>query len=398
MICIGIDAAANKHDVCICHDTGETFGKVFTIKNNKDDYEKLLGKIKAAKEHFNDDKVTLGIESTGSYSAVIMEYFSKIEWIDVVLINPLMTSMYQQLRKVHYAKTDSIDATGIAAYLANTRNLRTYTPPSYHIRALKDLSRELYTINKNICESINKLKSLLHRCFPEYLDVFNNVTLSASLYILCHFDRLKTFSKKTPEELMKYINKKSDGQMTKAKAEKLIDSIKNSIGTVNDSMATVIILVSERIKLYNESKKKIIEVMEPLVEECAPELLTIPGIGISIASGLIAEIVDIDNFQNADQLLAFAGLDPIVYESGQYKAENTRISKKGSAYLRDSLYLASFCVSMHDPYFNQFYERKIAEGKKFRVVLGHVAKKLCRLIFCLLKNHKNYVCPIEDKK
>lgn len=395
MICIGIDAAANKHDVCICKDTGESFGKVFTIKNTKEDYEKLLGQIRAAKEHFHDDHIVLGIESTGSYSAVITEYFSKYDWIDVILINPLMTSMYQQFRKVHYAKTDAIDAAGIASFLATAKNLRTYTPPSYHIRSLKELSREIYTINKNICESVNKMRSVLHRNFPEYLNIFGDITSDASLYILSHFDKLKSFSKKDPKVLMKTINKKSKGLITLSKTQKLIDEIKNTVGNINDSISIVISMISGRIKLYKKDKEKIKRKMEPIVKECAPELLSIPGIGIELASGIISEIVDIDNFQNADQILAYAGLDPIVYESGQYKATNTRISKKGSSYLRSALYYSSFCVSIHDPYFKQFYDRKMAEGKKFRVVLGHVAKKLCRVIFYVLKNHKDYICPIK---
>ena len=395
MVCIGIDAAANKHDVCICNDTGEPFGKVFTIKNTKEEYEKLLGQIRAAKEYFHDDKVVLGIESTGSYSAIVIEYFSKYDWIDVILINPLMTSMYQQLRKVHYAKTDSIDAIGIANFIANTKKLRTYTPPSYHIRTLKELSREIYTINKNLCESINKLKATLHRYFPEYLTIFRDITSDASLYILCHFDKLKSFAKMKPENLMEKINKKSEGLITMSKSKTLIYEIKNTVGNIDDSITFIISMISNRIKLYKNSKDKIISLMEPLVKEYTPELLSIPGIGITLASGIISEIVNIENFQNADQLLAYAGLDPIVYESGQYKAINTRISKKGSSYLRNTLYFASFCVSKHDPYFKQFYDRKIAEGKKFRVVLGHVAKKLCRVIFSILKNHKDYICPIK---
>lgn len=393
MICVGIDAAADKHDVCIARDTGEQFGKVFRIRNRIEDYKKLLERIEAAKEHFHDAKVRLGIESTGSYSAVLLEFLAKEDGLEVVLINPILTSMYQQLRKVHYAKTDTIDATGIASFIASSQTVRTYTPPSYHVRTLKEMYRELMAIDKDLCESKNRLKSLLHRYFPEYLDVFGDICLKASLYVLGTCSDFRKYLNKDAGSLMRRINSKSGGNITEKKVTALQKAIEETVGDLDSFSYAVVHAVARRIQLYLDEKEELVGKMRPIVEDEAPELLTVPGISTTVAAGIISEIVCIGNFQNADQLVAYAGLDPIVYESGQYKATGTRISKKGSAYLREALYMASFTVAQHCEPIREYYIKKISEGKKHRVVLGHVAKKLCRLIFCLLSKHKPYVPP-----
>lgn len=389
MICVGIDAAADKHDVCIIAEDGKPCMKTFTIRNSMEDYKKLLGRIQSAKELKKDDAVRIGIESTGSYSFVLLEYLER-NGMEVILINPCMTRMFQMMRSIHYAKTDRIDAGGIAEFIRSGAGLRTYSSPSYHIVELKEISREIASTDNAICMSVNRIKSLLHRFFPEYLGVFSDITAAASLYILREFKDPKELINTDPESLMKTINKGSVGLITKAKTIKLIDAATNTVGNLDIYAGDVISCVAKKIEAFHEEKRGLIAIMKPLVDKEAPELLSIPGIGYLLAGGIIAEI---GNFDNADQIVAYTGLDPVVYESGNYKAENTRVSKKGSSYLREMLYLASHCVGIYDPVFAAYVSKKLAEGKKYRNVMGHVSKKLCRLIMCLLKNHKNYVCP-----
>ena len=174
MIYVGIDVASNKHDVCIMNENGEIYGKKFQIKNTKDEYKKLLNKINDAKKLFNDSIVRIGIESTGVYSSTILNYFSNIENIEVIFINPVLTSMFQLSESVHYAKTDSIDAEGICNYLIDKKNkLFTYTPISYQIQKIKSLYRELVKLNKLITQTSNRLTSLVHIVFPEFLKIFS---------------------------------------------------------------------------------------------------------------------------------------------------------------------------------------------------------------------------------
>ena len=391
MICVGIDAASEKHDVCITNEDGVVLFNPFQIRNNESDYKLLKDRLWEIKEKLDDNEIKLGIESTGSYSETIVSYFSSVDWVDVIYINPLLTRMYQQTRKVHYAKTDKIDAKGIALFLASGPSLKTYAPISNDVRQLREAYRELVSINNELCMSKNRLKSLLHRYFPEYLTVFSDVFTSASLWVLDDIDSLDGLGRKNPEIYMKKVNKKSDGLITKTKAESIIKFAKKSVGLSNGFNSYVISSNVERIVSLQKSKAKLMEFAEELIRVTHPNILEIPGIGIMSAAGIIGEIGDISNFYSSDALYAFTGLDPRVYESGKYKATRVKISRKGSPYLRNALYLASECVIRFEPTFMEYYSKKISEGKTFRVALGHVAKKLVRVLYTMMKRNLNYI-------
>ena len=173
MIYVGIDVASEKHDVCIMSEHGEIFKSIFQIKNSKAEYKKLLCYINEAKKLFNDSKVRIGIESTGVYSTTILNSFNDDKDCSVVFINPILTNMFQLSLKVHYAKTDKIDAKGICIFLSKNKDFYTYTPPLYNILQIKSLYRELIKYNKLINMATNELTGKLHVIFPEFLKLFS---------------------------------------------------------------------------------------------------------------------------------------------------------------------------------------------------------------------------------
>ena len=130
--------------------------------------------------------------------------------------------------------------------------------------------------------------------------------------------------------------------------------------------------------------------MTALVKEHCPILLSVPGIGGNTACTIYGEIGDISNFHNADALVAFSGVNPLVYESGNFKAKNTMISKKGSSYLRNAIIQASRVIIRVDPIFRQYFNKKKSEGKCFNSCINHVAKKLIRVLHHLLKYNCDY--------
>lgn len=151
MICVGIDAASEKHDVCITNQEGEIFKRVFTIHNNKTEYKKLLNEIESAKKFWNVSKVCIGIESTGVYSETLVNYLSNFEDFEVIYINPILTNMFVHSETVHYAKTDKADAQSICNFLSDKRKrLYTYTQPSYTILEMKSLGREVNHLDKQV--------------------------------------------------------------------------------------------------------------------------------------------------------------------------------------------------------------------------------------------------------
>ncbi len=398
MIYVGIDAASEKHDVCIINKDGVDLFAPFQIRNNESNYKLLKDRLQNLKEKLGDSEIRLGVESTGSYSETVVSYFSRLNWVDVIYINPLLTRMYQQTRKVHYAKTDRIDAKGIALYLAGDPKLRTYTPVSNDARQLREIYRELISINNELCASKNRLKSLIHRYFPEYLAIFSDVFNSASLWVLDDIDSLQSLGKKDPESYMRKVNRKSDGLITRAKAEALVKLARESVGVENGYNSYVISSNVRRIAMLQENKERLVGYAEVLIKKIHPNILEIPGIGTISAAGIIGEIGDINNFESSDALYAFTGLDPRVYESGKYKATRVNISKKGSPYLRNALFTASQCVIRFEQTFSDYFEKKSSEGKPFRVVLGHVAKKLVRVLYAMMKGNLEYVNQTGAKK
>lgn len=389
MICVGIDTASDKHDVCIMNQVGEIFKRMFTIHNNKTEYKKLFNEIESAKKFRNDSKVCIGIESTGVYSETLVHYLSKIEAYEIIYINPILTNMFQHSEIIHYAKTDKIDAKGICTFLSDKRKrLYTYTPPSYTILEMRSLGREINHLNKQINKTVNRLTGMLHVVFPEFFQVFGKVKGSTCLEYLRLYP--------TPDMIVKKhslndVYKKLDSRGRKIEnLNKLIHFAKETIGHSTKSDAIAISFLASQLQLFHSQKEALIDRMDILVTENAMNLAQIPGIGAITACTIMGEIGDISNFRRADSLVAYAGINPMVYQSGKYEAKGLSMSKKGSSYLRNAIILVSRLIIQYDEKFKTYYEKKRAEGKSYNVAIGHVSNKLTRVIYHILKYNEPY--------
>lgn len=388
MITVGIDVASEKHDICIMNDNAEVFGKIFSISNTKSDYKKLLSKIEDARKLWNDSKVSIGIESTGVYSEVILRYLSDIEDLEVVYINPILTNMFQHSEVVHYAKTDKIDAKGICMYLqSKSKRLFTYTKPLYQTLEMKSLTRELVSTNKQINQITNRLTGMLHIVFPEFFKIFQKIKGKSCLNFLQLYPTPDTlFNKRNLNNIFANFNQ----GRKKDNIDNLINLAKNSVGSYSNSDGIIISELAKQIEFLNLQKEKFISRLVELANEHCQLLLSIPGIGAIIACSIMGEIGDISNFHGADSLLAFAGLNPRVYQSGKCELKGLSISKKGSSYLRTSIIQASRCIVRKDPWFETYFNSKMAEGKHYNTSIGHVAKKLTHVIYQILKTGKSF--------
>lgn len=389
MICVGIDTASDKHDVCIMNQKGEIFKRIFTIHNNNTEYKKLFYEIESAKKFWNDSKVCIGIESTGVYSETLVNYLSKIEAYEIIYINPILTNMFQHSEIIHYAKTDKIDAKGICIFLSDKRKrLYTYTPPSYTILEMRSLGREINHLNKQINKTVNRLTGMLHVVFPEFFQVFGKVKGSTCL------EYLKLYP--TPDMIVRKhslndVYKKLDGRGRKIEnLNNLIQFAKETIGHSTKSDAIAISFLASQLQLFYSQKEALIDRMDILVTENAMNLAQIPGIGAITACTIMGEIGDISNFRGADSLVAYAGINPMVYQSGKYEAKGLSMSKKGSSYLRNAIILVSRLIIQYDEKFKTYYEKKRAEGKSYNVAIGHVSNKLTRVIYHILKYNEPY--------
>ena len=171
---------------------------------------------------------------------------------------------------------------------------------------------------------------------------------------------------------------------------RLIPLAKETIGTFNESDKISISFLAQQIKMLYKQKEIMIERMNELVNQEAQNLLTIPGMGANLACTIYGEIGNINNFNGPDSLVAFAGLNPFVYQSGKYEAKGLSMSKRGSSYLRNSIILASRLIVRKNPVFKDYFEKKRSEGKHYNNAIGHVATKLIRVIYHMLKYNESF--------
>lgn len=250
---------------------------------------------------------------------------------------------------------------------------------------LKSLSRKRFFIVDEYRKAKLTLNNLVQITFPELKSLFSNIYCESAIVILKEYG--------TPKKLAKaHISKVSSllHGRCRCSASDIIEAAKHSVGVSDDCYAFEIMDAIENLEFIQHRIEKYDIQIKQLVDELCPNLLTVPGIGY-VTAGLIAgEIGDAERFHNAESLISFSGVDVTVYESGNYKAKHLIPSKKGSRYLRYALFQVARIIWMHDPVFKAYYEKKLAEGKHYYVILGHIQKKLCRLVYSLMKSGSNY--------
>lgn len=386
MIFVGIDVASDKHDFFITNELGEVYSKrSITIDNSILGFKKLHKSITEFCEANNDYKVRIGLESTGFYHLNIIKYLLDNNF-EVMLINPILTNMFKKSKRVHKAKTDNIDSQYICKYLNDTKqDFKPYTITSYHTEGLKSLSRERFCLVEDLRKVKLSIYRVLTQLFPEYLKLFSNVYQGSALNILELYNSPKKLSKAHLNTIASLIHGKC-----KVSAVDVIKAAKNSIGIDSDILSFQLTQLIKRLKSLNSEIHEYDSMIKSYVDKINSNILTIPGIGYTTAGIILGEIGDISRFQGPDKLTSFCGLDIEVYESGKFKATNHKISKKGSKYLRYALWQVAKVFWIYDPIFNKYYLKKKSENKHHFVILGHIEKKLVRVIYSILKNNTKY--------
>ena len=389
MIYVGIDVASQKHDCFIMRDTGEVFSKkAFTIKNDIEGYKKLHNSINQFVESTKDSNVRIGLESTGHYSKNILLYLIK-QGFQATLINPILTNMDRKASSVRKTKTDTIDAEAICKFLDKNRlDFKPYTLLSYHIDALKSLTRQRFSLVKQQTSQKIIFQRLINVIFPEFSGLFSSVYVESALNILYAYPTPRRLARAHVSSIDKLLHHNSS-----VTAAKIIEKAKNSIGQSEEYLGFELKHTIDMIRFYESQ----VEIYNKQIEHELSQIdygkiiTSISGVGIITGAMIISEIGDINNFQTPHQLLAFAGLDPVVNQSGEFESSHNKPSKRGSKYLRWAIHQVSAGIWKWDKTFKEYYDKKIKEGKHHYVAIGHIDKKLVRVIFSLLKNKKSFI-------
>ena len=387
MICVGIDVAKNKHDCFILSSEGEVLADVFTIPNNAEGFATLLQTIRRCTRPA--DKIKVGLEATGHYSYNILGFLLDCG-LPTYVMNPLHTNLYRKSLSLRKTKTDRVDARTIATMLMSDVDLKSYTDTSYHNEDLKSLTR--YRFDKvreraKLKSSVSRLVTIL---FPELEKLVPTLHMTSVYALLSEFPGAYQIANAHLTHLKTMLHKASKGHYSKDKAIEIRDAAKCSIGS---KLSAKSLELKHTIRLIRELDAEIEDVeneINSIMDQIHSPITTIPGIGVRMGAMILAEVGDFSNFDSADKILAYAGLSPTTYQSGQLTNCYSHMEKRGSRYLRYALFNATKYVCLWDPSFAAYLAKKRAEGKHYYVALSHAAKKLVRLIYAMEKSGLSY--------
>lgn len=387
MIYVGIDVAKDKHDCIIVDSDGVIRFPTFTIPNNKQGFRELLTNLKTCGNDFAQIKV--GLEATGHYSDNLLEFLIAND-LPTTVINPLHTNLYRKGLSLRKTKTDTVDAHSIVTML-RTECLKPYSKTSYHVRELKSLTRYRFSLVQDCARLKSSYARLCVILFPELEKLVPSLHMASVYALLSEFPSARAISQCHLTRLSNLLTTASKGRYGKEKAMEIRNAARDSIGPYSDVKSLELQQTIQRIRMMEDQIKQVEAEINPIVDEFHSPLLTIPGISYRMAAILIAETENFSNFDSAEKVLAFAGLEPSVYQSGQLTSTHAKMVKRGSKYLRYALFNAAKYVCHWDGGFGQYLAKKRAEGKPYNVAVSHAAKKLTRVIFHLVKTNQTFI-------
>lgn len=375
----GIDVAKYEHVASIYNPvTGEIILDSLHFDNNDKGFKSLLSNLSKLKKEY---EVLVGFESTGHYHQTLFNCLTSNKY-KCYLINPYMTSKFRSI-SLRDAKNDNIDSRAIARFLSlEYINLK---DAEFLSNELKELSIQRDFLMTDSSKMKIKLKSYLDRTFPE-LENIVDINRAAIRAILKEYPSAEAISSVRIDKLKNIAKVASGNRYSLSKIETVKEKAKESIGIRSTGIELNIIQCIETLELKEKQIDKIEKEIKkhPLVFNSPLHQLT--GINDVEIAYIMSAIISISRFDSSKKLVAFAGLDPKVKQSGTWQASTTRMSKRGNKLLRYALIWTAFNMSKKDGPIKDYYDLKKSQGKSHYNALGHCAAKLCRYIFWILNN------------
>lgn len=384
MLYIGVDISKYKHDCIVIDDAGVIIRNVFSFDNSRTGFDQFMEMYRSLDP---TEIKKIGFEATGHYQDNFKVYLER-SGIEFMELNALLVHRFKNSWTLRGVKTDKTDARLIANYLSSIE-FKPYPKIYYHTLALRSLCKRHFDLINERTKYLIRITNFLDRTFPEFKEFINgNIKSKTCMYILHNYaipSKIKNMNIQSYENL----RKESYGHFSVAKFEKLKELAKNTIGF---SYETDLFEIKSLLRVYDTLEDEISLVENEIttyLSKINSHIPSILGIGEVSAATMIAEIEDISRFDNPNKLLAFAGLDPRIYQSGTQEFKG-KMNKKGSVVLRRVLMNCAESVLMYNPAFYSYYRKKRDEGKSHRVVISHVARKLVRIIYKLETEHIDF--------
>lgn len=383
---LGIDIGKNKHVASLLDEKGKTIFKAFSFSNSTEGGISLLEKLST----YSSD-MEIGMEATGHYWLALYSFLVEHGFV-IHVINPIQTDGWRNATEIRKHKTDVIDSVLIADFIRYGEFLET-SLINEDVLSLRNLSRFRNYLVSSIGDLKRKTICILDQIFPEYQAVFSNVFGKTSKEILLQLSAPSEFEAVTASQLESVMKEITCKKFAAKKINEISSAAKNSFGITFglQSMTLQLRLLIEQMNFIEEQVNEIERQTENLLGKLNSPITTIPGIGAVTGATILGEIGDISRFASPSKLVAYAGIDASIHQSGNYQSTNNKMSKRGSPYLRTALFRAALVASTHDPVFKAYYQKKRSEGKHHLTCIGAVARKLCYTIHAVLKSN----CPYK---
>ena len=390
MYIIGIDIGKNHHEASIVSPEGKQIGRSLRFATTHKGADSLMSFIF---KNIGNSPCVFGMEATGHYWYPIYS-FLKAKGYTICVINPIQSDSLRKMY-IRQTKNDSIDSFLIAEVI-RFGQFGTTSMADENILAMRQLCRYRDSVISSRTEIKLRIGTIMEQIFPEYEKQFSSLWVSTSMGILEKYLTPENIENAPIDELFEIIKDKSHNRLTKAKAISIKEAAADTFGIkiAQDAFSFQLKQLIDRMNFLDKQIEALdIEIMK-YYEQFDCYLHTIPGIGIIGAATILAEIGDISRFKNSSALVAFAGIDPTVRQSGEFNSTHNHMSKRGSPYLRHAIFLAATTCSFHNSPLNAYYKKKRDQGKHHLTATGAVARKLTTVIYAVLRDSK----PYEPKK
>jgi transposase len=385
---VGIDLSKDRFTAALQHDGAEVV-RVFELTHDGlRAFQAFLDGYDAFPEGF-----AFGLEASGPYTDLLLGWLLARQ-ARVFLLNPLQIHRFRKAQSLRRTKTDALDACTILRYMAQTP--RSLEP----VRATDDLlalASEYEQITQQVARLKTQIRQQLHALFPE-LASYAGLFSRRLLHLLLAFPSAQALQHAQPQRLLQVwlSSQRATGRPAAYTPHSLQQLARDSIGLRSQEREVVLQSKIRQLLHLLEEQTSLRQALLQAVRHAHPEawglLTAIPGLGPITVALFLAQARSLDRFPSHRQLVAFVGIDPTTYESGQYRAPS-HISKRGNPQLRKTLYLMAQSVIRYTNTFAAHFEQLVARGKAYRVAVIACANKLLRVIYALLKRR----APFQDR-
>ena len=388
MFYLGIDIGKNNHVASLIDQNGKIVFKAFSFSNTTDGADSLINKLNLSVSDLSS--VEIGMEATGHYWLALYSFLIEKPFL-IHVINPIQTDGWRRGLEIRKRKTDVIDSVLIADLIRYGDFVETHLSDE-NILSLRNLCRFRNYLVDSIADLKRKIICVLDQVFPEYESVFSNIFGKTSKEILLQFSTPSELEKLSVDTLADLLASLSRKKISYEKAEILSDKAAHSFGVTfcQESFVFQLKLLITQMQFIEQQVNDTENEIKAYMQKINSPITSIPGIGLITGAVILSEIGDISKFNNPAKLVAYAGIDASVSQSGEYESTHNRMSKRGSPYLRKALFQAALVASNTNTELRAFYQKKRSEGKHHLTCIGAVSRKLCYIIYAILKENRPY--------